>query len=263
MSNHHISAADNLLRGGAFFAPHAKRYDGRRGYLLGSPSYRSLGAALAIVTTALINSATSTDLPNAATKTYTGATNGTAPLDSGSRPTLATVVMADGSSQSVWPLDVPRNLVMTVTHGSSIVALSCVVTGYDEYGLLITESLAVTATGTSKTATGKKAFKYIKSYAFTSAGNATTDTALIGWGNTLGLPYRVTDVNAVLVMANGVPDASATVTAADDTAPTASTGDPRGTVLSATAADGTKKFAHWFIPADASTPALLFGTGAS
>lgn len=260
-SHHQITSADILLRGNASFEPHKKLYDGRRGHVAMMAYLKSWGAPAAIVAGALVASATSTELPNAATITYTTATSGTSPLDSASIPTPATIYDITRTARSVWTLDVPRAVKLTVTHASSIVALSLLVSGYDEYGQPMTETLAVTATGTSKTATGKKAFKYILSYAFTSAGDATTDTALLAWTDIFGLPYRVAAVENVIPFGNGIIDVSGTVTLADDTTATAATGDPRGTYLPASASDGTKKYAAWVIPTDPSVaqPLGLFG----
>lgn len=263
MTNHHITAADNTLIGRAFFTMHAKLYDGRRGYLANIPSYRALGAVLAVAANALVSAATGAELPNAATITYTAANDGVSPIDGAGKPALAAVQMADGKTYSVWPLDVPRNAVMSVTHATSIVALSCLVSGFDEYGVAISETLAVTATGTAKTANGKKAFKWILSYAFTSAGDATADTAGIAWGNVLGLRYRASDLTSVMMNNDGKPDGSATVVKADDTnPPTATTGDSRGTVTPNSAPDGTKTYAVWQVPSDPTSVKGLFGIAA-
>ncbi len=258
---HNISGASGLFYGAARFA-RALALLGRPGYQVTLPALLKYGAPAAIVAGALVASATGAELPNNATKTYTTANAGVSPIDSGSLPAAVIFQVADGSKQSVFPLDKPRNVSMTVTHGSSIVAMSCLVTGYDKFGVPMAELLSVTATGTSKTATGKKAFAYILSYAFTSSGDATANTASVQWGNTLGLDYRITDPNEALVMANGVPDGSATVTVADDTAPGNTTGDPRGTILSNTATDGTKKFAAVVYPTDSSITQTLFGASA-
>jgi len=262
MAVHLITKAVTLLKGSANLEKHKALYDGRSGYVASMPAFVNFGAPAAIVNNALVNGATSTNLPNNTTTTYTTATDGTAPLNGTSKPTVATIVDNTGTSRSVWPLDVARNVTMIVTHASSIVALSCVVTGFDQYGALMTETLAVTATGTSKTATGKKAFKSILSYAFTSAGNATTDTAGLQWGNVLGLPYRVDMAERVVPLGNAIVDVSGTVTKADDTSPaTTSTGDVRGTFAPNSAPDGTKKYAALVFPTDDSVaqPLGLFG----
>lgn len=264
MAKHHLTAAQYILAGAANFSRHASLYDGARGYLLNTPSYRSLGAALAIAATALVNAATGAQLPNIATITYTAATDGVAPLNGASKPVAANVKMADGTTQLVYPLDQPRNVTLNATHGASLIAMTLLVSGYDEYGVAISELFSITATGTTKTVTGKKAFKWILSYAFTSAGNATTNTANVAWGNVFGLRYRVTEANACIGMTNGVPDYTQVVVAADDTnPPTSSTGDCRGTFTPSVATDGVKKYAQWVIPSDPTTVAGLFGIQAS
>lgn len=236
---HLLSRAPSLFFGAATYA----RYQQNMSGIAFTPTTKiALGAPLAIVAAALINSATSTNLPNAATKTFTPLTDGTAPLNNASRPSVATVTMADGVARLVYVLDVPRNVKLTVTHGSSIVALSLLVSGYDQYGEAMTELLAVTATGTSKTATGKKAFKWISSYAFTSAGDATADTAALAWDNSLGLPFKATANTDLFPTGNGTIDITGTVTAGDATTPTNVTGDIRGTYLPSSAPDGTKTY---------------------
>ncbi len=262
-SNHHISAADNILVGAAAYYRHMYLYDGRRGYLCNTPSYRSFGAAAAASAVALISAATGAELPNNATKTYTTANSGVSPIDGAGLPAVANVGMADGKLHSVWPLDVPRNASLNVTHGASIVAVGITINGFDEYGAAISETLAVTATGTTKTTAGKKAFKWIESYSITSAGDATADTLNLGWGNVFGLRYRTTDKNQVIGMTNGVPDYTQTIVVADDTAPSATTGDARGTFAPSVAADAVKTYGVWQVPSDPSSIQGLFGKNAS
>lgn len=218
----------------------------------------SLGSPVALVTDALITAATSTELPNNGTKTYTTADAGTTPLDSASLPT-ATNITYSGASVSVFPLDVPRNITLAVTHSTSIVALSVTIIGYDEYLVKVKETLSVTATGTSKTATGKKAFKYIQSIAITSAGDATTNTVNLGWGDTLGLPYKVSDSSDVMqAWIGGVLEATMpTTTRGDTSTATATTGDVRGTVLLSSAMAGTAVYVYMTL--DISTNAKLYG----
>ncbi len=264
MTNHHMSSADNILRGAASFEPHKRLFDGRRGYLVVDNALRNYGAPLAVAAAALINSATGAQLPNAATINYAPATDGTVPLNNASRPTTATVMAAGngGTSLLSYVLDVPRNVVLTATHASSLVAMTLLVQGMDEYQQLMSELLTVTATGTSKTVTGKKAFKYIYNYQFVSAGNATTNTAAVAWGNTMGLPYRVDAAERVVPLGAGNVDSTGTVVKADDTSPaTSTTGDVRGTYTPVTAPDGTRKYFAVIYPTDPQTaqPLGLFG----
>lgn len=261
---HHLTAALNVYRGDAVFPPAMAMQDGRRGRRDSSPSYRALLAPATIIAAGIINGATGANLPNAATKTYTPATNGVAPLNNAGRPATVTQLFPAGGNvaQLAYVLDVPRNLVFNGTHGASLIAMTLVVTGFDEWLIPITEQFVITATGTTKTVNGKKAWKYITSMAITSAGDATANTANLGWGNVFGLQYRTTDANAVMSMSNGVIDATCVVTKADDTAPpSATTGDARGTVAPSVASDGVKNFGFWMVPSDDSTAQLLFGQG--
>lgn len=261
-SNMHMTAADNVLRGAAVFEPHKRLYDGRRGYVVVDNAFRNYGAVLAIVAAGIINGATTTNLPNIGTTTYTPATDGTAPLNNAGRPATATVQGTDGVSRLCYVMDVPRNLSLNVTHASSIVALTVLAQGLDEYLQPMSELFTITATGTTKTAAGKKAFKYLYSMAITSAGNAQTDTVNLAWANVLGLPYRVDDGGRVTPAGNGVLDTTGTVTKADDTSPaTTTTGDVRGTYAPSSAPDGTKKYFASVFPTDPQTaqPLGLFG----
>ena len=217
-----------------------------------------LGSPIALDTNALVAAATSTNLPNAATKTYTTANAGTAPINDAGLPTTATVAMADGQSYSVFPLDVARNVTVAATHATSLAALSVTVTGFGLWGTKVVETLAITATGTSKTAAGKKAFRWIQSIAITAVGDATADTVNIGFGDVLGLPYALQKVSDHLrVYHNDVADTTATVVKADATTATATTGDVRGTVAPSSACDATE-IAIWY-HIDGSTNAGLVG----
>lgn len=87
-------------------------------------------------------------------------------------------------------LDVPRNLTITGSSGSNHV---CTITGEDEYGVTLVES--ITASGTS-TVQGKKAFKRVVSMAV--AAGAASDTVDLGWGDVIGLPVAVTNADQIL-----------------------------------------------------------------
>lgn len=233
-----------------------------------SPSFKiNFGAIPAALTKGLVSDATSTELPNNTTITYTPATDGTSPLDAASRYAVKTI-KHDGVEYPAYDLVVARNVVLTVTHGSSVVAMTCLVTGFDRidradggYELhWMSELLTITATGTSKTATGAKAFRYITSIAFTSAGNSTTNTAAMQPGVKVGVgPYAIATKNDVLAQVDGAHDASATIVAADATSPaTTTTGDTRGTVTFASAPNGTLTQALWVTP-DPTSKVTLYG----
>lgn len=239
-TKHHLSHAEELYWGTAHYAP-AHTQDARRGARMTPLTQVAIGSPIALDVNGMADGATSTELPNNATVTWTTADDGASPFDNADTPAVASIVDATGATRSVWPLDVPRNLTIQVTHLSSIVAMSVTVTGFDQYGEKMVETLSVTATGTDKSAAGKKAFKSILSMAVTSADNATTNTLNLGWGDVLGLPYRIgANADVLSVFFNDAPDAAATVVKADATTPTATTGDVRGTVDTTSAANGSR-----------------------
>ena len=241
-TRHNISHADILFSGSA-------RHDGifNVNKRLGAPMTPvylvDLGVPIALDADGLVDDATSTELPNNTTITYTTADDGSSPFDNADTPAPSTIEY-QGSTVSVWALDVPRNLSLVVTHSSSVVAMTCTITGYDEYLVKMVETLTATATGTSKTDAGAKAWMYIQSIAFASAGNATTNTATLGWGDILGLPYFLTSKGHLLSFGAPADElASATAVAGVTTTASATTGDVRGTVLPNTATDAS---AHYY-----------------
>jgi hypothetical protein len=264
MNKHHLTAADRLLTGAAVFPPHMAQYDGSnaRGYEFLPACYVQLGAVKTAAATGLINAATGAELPNNATKTYTPATDGTSPLDAGTRATVKDGYRStDGKSQVAYTLDVARNVSASVTHETSIVPMTITVKGADIYGQPQSETLTVSATGTSKTVAGKKAFAAIFSMALISASDATANTVNLGWGNVLGLKYRIAAKSQLLAFGNGALDTSGTVVVADDNAASASTGDVRGTYAPNSAPDGTKTYEYYLTPTadDKQAAKTLFG----
>lgn len=244
MPQHTISHADELFFGSARSPNMA---NGRRGVRLTPIVQIDLGAPLTLDADGLIDAATSTELPDSTTITYTTADLGASPLDGAS---------------TTWVLDVPRNVTAAASHASSIVAMTILITGKDYYGQSMSELLTITATGTSKTATGAKAFKSIDSIAITSAADATDNTLDIGWGDTLGLPYRLGgayDILAKYVDASLEAISSGTQTAGVSTTATTTTGDVRGTWLPATATNDTRRFRIWMKIHDPSSDAGAFG----
>jgi hypothetical protein len=211
-----------------------------------------LGSPIALDANALVAAATSTEMPNNATKTYTTATAGTSPLDDAGKRTPADVKMADGVTYNVWPLDVPRNVTIAVT-AAALLALSVKITGYDKWGYKLTETLSTTATGTSKTAAGKKAFKWISSIAITGAGDTTDHTLNVGFGDVLGLPYALQRVaDHVRAFFNDAVD-TPTIVKADATTATATTGDTRGTLTPGSSCNGSPIVVWYHIDGSSAT----------
>ncbi len=188
----------------------------------------NLGAPITADIDAILDGATGTELPNTETVTYTTANIGTSPCDGVS---------------TTWILDVPRNVVITTTHAASIVAMSFLVTGKDVYGQTMSELLTVTATGTSKTSNGLKAFKCITSIALTAAADAEANTVEVGFGDVLGLPFLMSR-NTVLkeIEDNAVATAGTVVVAVTTSPATTTTGDVRGTYDPNSACNGAKVF---------------------
>lgn len=229
MPTHNISRADQL-RVGASVHPQATS----TGVPLDPVTYVDIGVPVALVADALIKAATTTELPNAATVTYTFPSAGASPQD--------------GSIGTTGTLDVPRNITAAATHASSVVAMTLLITGKDFYGQTMSEQLSIAATGTSQTATGKKAFKTVTSIAITSAGNAQANTLNMGFGDTLGLPFNLKEKEQALFFIDGIPQTTlGTVTVADTNAPTTTTGDVRGTWLPNSATDAARSYCVWMI----------------
>ena len=244
MSNHNITLAETVYQGAAYYEKFNTGTSPKRGLPVSFPIFCDLGAPAVADADSLVKAATSTELPNAETVTYVIATaGGSSPIDG---------VDSDGIQ------DVARNIVSTVTHGSSVVAMTIVYTGLDAYGETVSETHTIPATGTSQVVNGAKAFKSITSVAITAAGNAEANTLNAGFGDVIGLPYRITDKNQVLTMFDGQPDA-AVVVIADDTTATATTGDIRGTVNPNGTLDGSKKLGAWIVPASRTTKTGAFG----
>lgn len=259
-TKHHLSNAEELFVG-AGYVPQIHAANERNGVQMMPLTKAILGAAEAADADHIVDAATSTELPDTETVTYTTADDGSSPFDNADTPAIATLVTSTGASASVWPLDVPRNLVSVVTHASSVVAMTIVITGYDVYGEKVVETHAITATGTTKTANGKKAFAYIESIAITAAADAEANTLNLGTGAVLGMPYKLASAQDLLAFfADGTQEmASATVVAAVTTTATATTGDVRGTVTPDTAPDGSVSFAAWMFVAGMATAAGLKG----
>jgi hypothetical protein len=153
----------------------------------------------------------------------------------------AKTLTLDGASVTagVAILDFPRNLTVDADNTGTAV-LTC--TGTDKYGAVMVEN--ITMNGTT-VVPGKKAFKTVTSIT-TSA--ASTGDIIVGFGDILGLPYRVDAAGLVMAYLDSALDLTTsavlgTFAAAVSTDPaTATTGDVRGTYLPNTATNGTRIF---------------------
>jgi hypothetical protein len=235
MSKHNLTRANELYYGDSYFPPLYAANE-RHGVPFHPVTKLSLGSPAAADDDALIINATSTELPNNSTITYTPLTDNTSPLD-GAIAAPTTVAMNDGNSVLVWTLDVPRNIIATSTTAAADTVFT--ITGYDQYKMKMKEYFTIASAGAS--AAGKKAFKYVSSIAIYSAGDITTDTVDVGFGDVLGLPYCLmakSDLNQVWF--NEVLETTAaTAVIGDTTTATATTGDVRGTIDLNSATDGS------------------------
>lgn len=256
MAKHSISNAEQLYYGAGFFGP-LYAVNGRKGAPVALLTKVSLGSPAASDDERWVKDATAAELPNNGTKTYTPANAGSSPCDdAGNSTAVTTIVTSTGESVSVWAQDVARNIIATTTAAAADTRFT--ISGYDQYRVAMSEVFTI-ATAAS-TGAGTKAFKYIASIAIYSAGDITSDTVDVGFGDVLGLPYKLaTKADCLGVWFNDAADA-ATIVVADATEPATptTTGDVRGTIDTNSAADGSAVVV-WMYVADPSTKAGLLG----
>lgn len=250
-NKHHVSHASRLFYGNAY-DPVLYASLGREGVEFKPVVKVSLGTPVVADVNYLVDGAATTEMPNAGTKTYTPATDGTSPLDNADTPAPAYVYTTDGTVL-VWPIDVPRN----ITVGTSSAAADTVVTvtGYDKYLQKMVETITV-ASGQS-TGAGKKAFAYVSSIAIYSAGDVTSDTLNVGVGDVLGLPFKISAKSDLMqVWFDDVYETTApTVVVGSAATVTATTGDVRGTADINGTLNGSKEVVVYMVvdPSDRDT----------
>lgn len=143
-------------------------------------------------------------------------------------------------------LDVARSVLITVTHATSIVAVSGITTGYDIDNQLITEAWTITATGTSKTAGGAVSFKVVSGVTVTAAADATANTVTVGTNATLGLDVTSTLISPVKELTDGVAPTAGVLVASS----AAANKDRRGLYTPNLAPNGARLFDVWYISDD-------------
>ena len=159
---------------------------------------------------------------------------------------------------NLWNPQACVSRAVSITGSASSTGGNFLVSGYDIYGVPLTELIAGPAGAT--TTNGKKAFKYIASVVpqFTDAHNYSVGTTDI-----YGLPLRADFFSDIAINYNAtIVTASTGFTAAVTTSPaTSSTGDVRGTYALQSAADGSKRLSirQFILPANAGSVAGLFG----
>jgi len=148
------------------------------------------------------------------------------------------------ASNGVAEFDVPRNVVAAWT-GTAVITIE----GEDEYGARVVEQ---SASGTSHT--GKKAFKRVTR--ITTSAAVTGFTA--GTGSAIGFPYRVDAGGFFMASLDGNAD-DGTFAPAVTAAPSATTGDVRGTYTPDGTLDGSARLAALFKIADPTTKEGAYG----
>jgi len=162
------------------------------------------------------------------------------------------------NSISLWNPQAMVARAVSVTGSSSATGGNITISGYDIYGVPMSEVIAAPASAT--TVNGKKAFKYISSVvpAFTDAHNYS-----IGTTDIYGFPLRSDNFGDVAINYNATGiTANTGYTAAVTTSPaTTSTGDVRGTYALQSAADASKRLVvrQFITPANIGSITGLFG----
>jgi hypothetical protein len=153
------------------------------------------------------------------------------------------------NGQTRYVLDVARTVTITAAGANTA---TYTIAGYDIYGQAMTETVAAPS---SSTVSSAKMFKSVVSVTNANA-TAGTNGLTVGYGDVVGLPVRVTTRDYITFSFNATVGLLAAVTVADVTSPaTASTGDVRGKITLASAADGTKRLVAFIgLPALASGP---------
>ena len=178
---------------------------------------------------------------------------------------LTALAQPFGQSNSIYLWNpqalVSRAVSIVPVSNTSTAQVIFTVSGYDIYGVPMTEAITVpTSTTTSTTTNGKKAFKYIASVT-PNVTNAITYS--VGTTDIYGFPLRSDFFSDVSINYNSAAITSSTgFVAAVTTSPaTSSTGDVRGTYALQSAADGSKRLAirQFILPANMGSFAGLFG----
>ena len=132
---------------------------------------------------------------------------------------------------------------VSVTAASGATYATATVNGYDIYGYPMSGAITISA---GSAATGKKAFKYIKSVVLSGGTADTTHAYSVGTADVFGLPLRsdtfgdIIVNNAASLVATTLITAATNYLPADRTTPSATTADVRGT-FAATSSSGANK----------------------
>ena len=169
MSKHTLSAASAIYHGDSY---HAGSGD-RKGVPIHFLYKQTFSSAIATIDP---NALVTKQALSTAAATYTFAT-------------VVAGLTSDADNQRV--LDHPRNV--TVTASDLNATATVLVKGEDVYGASMWERILVTAS--DQTVSGKKAFKKISSI---SGGTGATGVYYVGFGNRMGLDYKVDSLHDVV-----------------------------------------------------------------
>ena len=141
-----------------------------------------------------------------------GVFDGIAAADLTAEPAGTTVTKTEADDEFVAQPPCARNLTVTVaaTTPGDIKAAAIVVTGTNLAGETITESFTPTA-DTPATLTGTKAFASVTSVAVPAQDGASV-TVDVGFGQLIGLPYKLAKKRVILTLNDGVVDTAPTLT---------------------------------------------------
>lgn len=141
-----------------------------------------------------------------------GVFDGIAAADLTAEPAGTTVTKTVADDEFVAQPPCARNLTVTVaaTTPGDIKAAAIVVTGTNLAGETITESFTPTA-DTPATLTGTKAFASVTSVAVPAQDGASV-TVDVGFGQLIGLPYKLAKKRVILTLNDGVVDTAPTLT---------------------------------------------------
>jgi len=151
-----------------------------------------------------------------------------------------------------YNLDVARSVTITAAGANTA---TYTIFGFDIYGQPMSQTLAAPSTST---VTSTKMFKTVTRITNANATAAGSNISA-GFSDVIGLPYRVTTRDYVSFNYNATVGLLSAVTVADVTSPaTVSTGDVRGSITLASAADGVKR-----LVAIIALPAIACGPNAT
>ena len=141
-----------------------------------------------------------------------GIFDGIAAADATAEPAGATVTATPASDEFVAQPPCARNLTVTVaaTTAGHVKSSAIVVTGKNLAGETITESFTPTA-DTPATLVGAKAFASVTSVAV-PAQDGDSVTVDVGFGQLIGLPYKLDKKRVILTLNDGVVDTAPTLT---------------------------------------------------